>query len=73
MALAAVNSIISVAYYFKIVHWMYFRDSAEREPIALGASERLTLAATSFFTLALGILPQFFVSTAQALSVVVKP
>jgi NADH-quinone oxidoreductase subunit N len=73
VALAAVNSVISVAYYFRIVHQMYFRQATSDAPIALATSERLTLAATSFVTIFLGLAPQYFVTTAQALSVTIKP
>jgi NADH-quinone oxidoreductase subunit N len=73
VALGALNSVISVAYYFKIVHWMYLRTAPDQRPITLAASERFTLAATSFFTLFLGLAPQFFVTTAQAFSLVAKP
>jgi len=73
VALAAFNSVISVGYYFKVVHQMYFRAPEGTQPLVLGPSERLTLAATSFFTLFLGLAPQFFVSTFQALAVAPKP
>jgi NADH-quinone oxidoreductase subunit N len=67
VALAAFNSVISVGYYFRVIHYMYLRPATSTEPLTIGASDRLTLAATSFFTLAVGIAPQFFVSSAQAL------
>ena len=73
VALAAFNSVISVGYYFKIIHQMYFRAPANDAPLDLALSERLTLAATSFFTLGLGLAPQIFVVTAQAFSVIPKP
>ena len=73
VGLAAVNSVISAAYYFRIVHWMYFRSPTSTQPLAIGSAERLTLAATSFFTLFLGLAPQFFVTAVQALSVAPKP
>jgi len=73
VALAALNSVISAAYYFKILHAMYFKTSTDEKPLVIDTSERLALAAASFFTLFLGLLPHFFVSTAQALSVVPKP
>src|SRR5205823_3794081 len=43
VALGALNSVISVAYYFKIVQQMYFRPASGTAPLPLGASERLTL------------------------------
>jgi NADH-quinone oxidoreductase subunit N len=71
--LAALNSVISAAYYFKIIHQMYFVDSTSNEPIRLATSERVALAATSFFTIALGVVPQCFVAAAQALNFLPKP
>jgi len=73
VVLGAFNSVISAGYYFKIIHQMYFRAPAETQPLNLALSERLTLAATSFFTLFLGLAPQIFVVTAQAFSVAPKP
>lgn len=68
----ALNSVISVGYYFKILHAMYFQSPSSTAPIALGTSERVTLAATSFFTLFLGLFPGLFLSCVQGLSIV-KP
>jgi NADH-quinone oxidoreductase subunit N len=73
VALAAVNSVISAAYYFRILHAMYFKTSSDDKPLTIDSSERLTLAATSFFTLFLGLAPHFFVRSVQALSVMPKP
>jgi NADH:ubiquinone oxidoreductase subunit 2 (subunit N) len=53
-----VNSVISVGYYFKILHAMYFRQSATAHPIEINLSTRLTLAVTSFVTLFIGVAPQ---------------
>lgn len=58
--LAAANSVISVGYYFKILHAMYFKASQETQPLEIGAPIRLTLCITSFCTLLLGVGPQFF-------------
>jgi NADH-quinone oxidoreductase subunit N len=72
--LAAVNSVISAAYYFRIIRWMYFQEPASEQPLPpLGSRERLVLAATSFFTLSVGLAPQFFIGTVQAFLVVPKP
>jgi NADH-quinone oxidoreductase subunit N len=73
VALAALNSVISVAYYFKIIHQMYFRPPAGTQPLEVGLSGRLTLAVTSFVTLLLGVAPQYFVQAVQKLTVMPKP
>src|SRR5258706_9572356 len=56
--LAAINSVISVGYYFKILHAMYFQAPVSQSPIAINLPTRLTLAITSFVTLGLGMAPQ---------------
>jgi len=56
---AAVNSVISVGYYFKILRAMYFVPSSSDAPIPINLSTRLTLAVTSFVTIFLGVLPQY--------------
>jgi NADH-quinone oxidoreductase subunit N len=72
VALGALNSVISVAYYFKIIHQMYFRQPVGTQPLDFDLSERLTLAATSFFTIFLGVAPQFFVATLQGFNALPK-
>lgn len=71
--LAVINTVISVAYYFKIMHAMYFQDPPAESPIGVGLPERLALAVASFFTLILGLLPHVFVNAAQVLSGVPRP
>ena len=73
VALGAVNSVISVGYYFKVIHQMYFRAPSSSGPLPLQSAERLTLAATSFFTILLGLAPQMFVIGAQTFTVAPKP
>ena len=65
---AGVNSVIAVGYYFKILYAMYFQKPAEGSPVTMTLSARWTLWATSALTLVLGIIPQFFVSHATALT-----
>ena len=58
VVLAAVNSVISVGYYFKILRAMYFQAPVSEAPIEINPSMRLTLAVTSFVTLFAGLFPQ---------------
>ena len=58
VVLAAVNSVISVGYYFKILRAMYFQTPASEAPVPMDLSMRLTLAVTSFVTLFVGVFPQ---------------
>ncbi len=73
VVIAAVNSLISVGYYFKILHAMYFQAPTETSDVELTSSSLLTLGATSFFTLAIGFAPQFFLGRSQFLAETVIP
>ncbi len=73
VALAALNSVISAAYYFRVLYWMYFRAPTNDVEMSLKSSQRLTLALTSGFTILLGVAPQFFIRTIQSLSILPKP
>jgi NADH-quinone oxidoreductase subunit N len=64
---AALNAVIGAAYYFKIVRAMYLQTSDEVLVIELNFQERLVLAATSFFTLAIGLAPQIFLDRLHTL------
>jgi len=68
VVLAAVNSVISVGYYFKILRAMYFEKPVSEVPIPMTLSMRLTLAATSFVTLVFGIFPQMGFAMAERLA-----
>ncbi len=57
LVIAAVNSVISVGYYFKILHAMYFQAPADTTPIELPLQGRMVLAVTSFVTVFLGVAP----------------
>jgi NADH-quinone oxidoreductase subunit N len=63
----AINSVISVGYYFKIAHAMYFKKSEAMGPIELSFSTLGTLGVASFFTLLLGFSPQYYLLKAQSL------
>jgi len=66
--LTAINSVISVGYYYGVVRNMYLREpGADLPAVSLEGSARLATAVALVMTLAVGILPQF-VSWAQAAS-----
>jgi len=71
VVLAAVNSVISVGYYFKILRAMYFQPPASEAPVAMNLPMRLTLAVTSFVTLFVGLFPQ--VGFAKAVRLAPRP
>ncbi len=58
LLIAAVNSVIAVGYYFKILHAMYFKEPNFQGDIRLPLSTRFVLAVTSFVTLFWGLAPQ---------------
>jgi len=68
VVLAAVNSVISVGYYFKILRAMYFQAPVSEAPVPMELSMRLTLAVTSFVTLFLGLFPQVGFAKAERLA-----
>lgn len=64
--LTAINSVVSVGYYYGVVRNMYLRDAASQEPaVNLEGSARFATAVALVMTLGIGILPQF-VNWAQA-------
>ena len=67
MLWAALNAVIGAAYYFKIIRAMYLQTSDQDLVIELNLQERLVLAATSFFTLAIGLAPQIFLERLHTL------
>lgn len=68
VVIGAVNSVISVGYYFKILHAMYFQAPADPSPIPMSFATRFALAVTSFFTLMIGVSPEYFMAKAQGLA-----
>jgi len=65
---AAINSVISVGYYFKILHAMYFQAPATDSPVELDLSARLALWLASGVTLLVGIYPQYMMARTQMLA-----
>jgi NADH-quinone oxidoreductase subunit N len=68
VVLAAVNSVISIGYYFKILRVMYFEKPVSEAPIPMTLAMRLTLAVTSFVTLFSGIFPETGFAKAERLA-----
>ena len=68
---AAVNSVIAVGYYFKVLHAMYFKAPVSENPVSITLPSRFVLGVTSFVTLCLGIWPQ--VGFARVERLVTKP
>lgn len=73
VALAATNSVISAAYYFRILYWMYFRAPEKEADMSMPLGHQLTLAVTSIVTILLGLAPQLLIRTVQTLSGIPKP
>lgn len=65
VVLGAINSVISVGYYFKILHAMYFQAPASAASLEMDLLTRCILGVTSFATLSLGISPQPFLVKVQ--------
>lgn len=64
--LTALNSVVSVGYYYGVVRNMYLREAAADQPaVSLEGSARVATALALVLTLGIGILPQF-VGWAQA-------
>jgi len=62
----ALCAVLSAAYYFKIIRAMYLQTSEEEVHLELSIHERIVLGIASFFTLAIGLAPQFFLERLQA-------
>lgn len=61
---AALNSVVSIFYYLKIVMAMYFREPArEPKPLKSGAVT-FALAISAFLVIEMGVLPNFWMSIA---------
>jgi len=71
--LATLNSVISVGYYFKILHAMYFQPPSASAPVEISLSIRLALGLTSAVTLLLGVYPQYALMRTQTLAMVQAP
>jgi NADH-quinone oxidoreductase subunit N len=71
--IAVLATVISIGYYFKILHTMYFMPAQKTTPLTISTSERITLAAASFFVFVVGLLPEFFATTAHTLVQLGRP
>jgi NADH-quinone oxidoreductase subunit N len=56
--IAAVNAIISIFYYFRVIIAMYFR-SAERNEVAVPGAFKFVLAVSALITIIIGVYPAF--------------
>ncbi|HET7376968.1 MAG TPA: NADH-quinone oxidoreductase subunit N, partial [Anaerolineae bacterium] len=63
--IGAVNSAISIGYYFNIVRYMFFMPPKEDKPVAISPTLNWSLWATTAATLLLGIVPEPFIDFAQ--------
>ena len=64
--LGVINSVISVYYYMKITHRMFFTVSDDTEPVRTDLYMAGVLAFTAALTLVIGILPQTFIQAVKA-------
>lgn len=60
VALAALNSTVSLYYYLRIIKAMYIRDPENTDPLPVGGVMKVTLTVTTVMIIALGVLPQFY-------------
>lgn len=66
----AVNSVISVFYYLRIVRQMYFEKSHTDKPFTMPAALIAVIAAAVIITLAMGLYPEPFISLARSLALI---
>ena len=63
---AALNSVVSIFYYLKIVMSMYFREPArEPKPLKSGAVT-VALAIAAFMVVEMGVMPNFWINVASS-------
>jgi len=67
-AIGVLNSLISAAYYFRILKSMYFNAPEQNTPIRIGAAPRVLVAVASFVTLLAGLAPQVLLRTFQSIA-----
>jgi len=63
--IGAVNSVVSVGYYFNIVRYMFFLPPKEETPVRVAPTLNWLLGFATLMTLLLGIVPQPFLIFAQ--------
>lgn len=64
---AGVNSVISVGYYFKVFHAMYFSKATDTRPIPVAYTTKAALLVTGLATLVIGISPNKLIRGAERL------
>ena len=65
---AALNAVVSLYYYLRIVLAMFFRTQYEPAPLSMSAGVWVTLVVTGFLTVAIGLYPEPFVNLARTVS-----
>jgi len=65
--LGLLSTVIGCAYYFRIIYVMYFQPADRDDKLTLTVPDRLVLATASFFTVVLGVFPQFILSRVKML------
>lgn len=66
VAIAVLNSVISLYYYFKIAKVMYMEDPKEAPPVVAPLSVKVAIFALGAFTIILGLYPHPLLNFAQA-------
>ncbi len=63
--IGAVNSVVSVGYYFNVVRYMFFMPPKETTPVSAGPTLNWSLAFATVMTLVIGLVPQPFITFAE--------
>jgi NADH-quinone oxidoreductase subunit N len=69
---AVLNSVVSVYYYMRIVHHMFFREPARLQPVGLGLYLGSSLALAAAGVLLMGLYPEPFVAAVKGSAVLLK-
>ncbi len=71
--IGAINSVISVGYYFNVVRYMFFLPPKDEAPVSVSPTLNLSLGFSTLMTLVIGIIPQPFITFAeQSVKVIFK-
>lgn len=73
VVVAGINSVISVGYYFKLLHAMFFKAPVDETPITITPPTRFILTVTAVATILLGVGPQILVDRVNSLVAAVLP
>jgi len=66
VGIAVLNSVVSLAYYLRLAHVMFFKAPTHTHPMVLPRFLGLSLALTCGVTLVFGLMPYVLLSFAQA-------